>query len=331
MSKKGGSNSQPAPPDPVKTAQAQTATNIETAIAQSQLNNVNQVTPYGNLTYEQTGTGQNGVPIYTATQTLSPEQQAILDQSQAAELGLATTANNQIASVGETLSDPFSYQTGEHEAWASGLYDNLNSDSINRQREDVSSRLINQGLAPGSEAYDRAMQNVYEAENSSRDRFMLESYQTGMGQAQNERNQSINELSVLLNGGQVTQPNFVNTTPTNIPTVDYAGLVNQNYSNQLANYNQQQADQQNLIGGLFGLAGSGITAFSDKRVKRDIKKVGELDGHPLYRYKYKGALDDGREHVGVMAQETERSRPDAVTEVGGVKAVDYGALFGAAA
>ena len=41
----------PQPPNPVQTATAQTASNIGTAIAGSYLNNYNQVTPTGNLTY----------------------------------------------------------------------------------------------------------------------------------------------------------------------------------------------------------------------------------------------------------------------------------------
>lgn len=49
-----GSNA-PQPPDPQKTAQAQTQSSIATAQANSALGNVNQVTPYGNLSYNQTG------------------------------------------------------------------------------------------------------------------------------------------------------------------------------------------------------------------------------------------------------------------------------------
>jgi hypothetical protein len=51
------SPSTPAAPDPVATANAQGEMNKETAIANAQLNRVNQVTPYGNLTYAQTPQG----------------------------------------------------------------------------------------------------------------------------------------------------------------------------------------------------------------------------------------------------------------------------------
>ena len=58
----GGGGSQPAlqaqypqQPDPFAVAQAQTGYNINTATAQNDLNNVNQITPYGNVMYYQSG------------------------------------------------------------------------------------------------------------------------------------------------------------------------------------------------------------------------------------------------------------------------------------
>lgn len=107
----------PQPQDPKQTAAAQTATNIGTAIANQQLHNTNQVTPYGNLNFDQSGTYEytdplNGktheIPQYTATQTLSPEQQAILDQNQRGSLNLATLGADQSGRLSDLLSRPIS-------------------------------------------------------------------------------------------------------------------------------------------------------------------------------------------------------------------------------
>src|SRR6478609_3156459 len=51
----GKGSSAPKPPDPAKTAAAQTASNISTAQANAILGNVNQVTPDGRLDFTQTG------------------------------------------------------------------------------------------------------------------------------------------------------------------------------------------------------------------------------------------------------------------------------------
>lgn len=52
----------PAPPDPFQTAAAQTQTNIDTAIANNRMGMVDQVTPYGSLTYETIWDGPQGQP-----------------------------------------------------------------------------------------------------------------------------------------------------------------------------------------------------------------------------------------------------------------------------
>jgi len=81
-----------------------------------------------------------------------------------------------------------------------------------------------------------------------------------------------------------------------------------------------------LMGGLSSMGAAWLGA-SDERLKENIEKVGKLDGHSLYRYNYKG---HDKEHIGVMAQEVEKKRPDAVHKTaGGVRIVDYGALFNA--
>jgi hypothetical protein len=60
--------------------------------------------------------------------------------------------------------------------------------------------------------------------------------------------------------------------------------------------------------------------FSDKRLKKNIKKVGKLnDGQPVYKYDY----GDGRTQLGLMAQDVEKSHPEAVGLSHGYKTVDY--------
>lgn len=72
-----------------------------------------------------------------------------------------------------------------------------------------------------------------------------------------------------------------------------------------------------------GLASSLISAFSDIRLKRNINKVGERDGMGVYDYQYLWSDDVYR---GYIAQEVQKVRPDAVFEVDGFLAVNYGAL-----
>src|SRR5690554_4132193 len=85
----------PSPPNPVATAAAQTASNRETAITQAGLNAINQVTPYGNLTYTQDGKWADGTPKFTATQTLSDAGQQLYDTGLTTSQNLADLAQEQ--------------------------------------------------------------------------------------------------------------------------------------------------------------------------------------------------------------------------------------------
>lgn len=89
-----------------------------------------------------------------------------------------------------------------------------------------------------------------------------------------------------------------------------------------------QSSRQSQSPGLLGMLGFGLQAaplmFSDRRLKENVKKVGKTDdGLNVYTYNYKG---NPLRHMGVMAQEVEKVKPGAVGEIGGFKAVDYGAL-----
>lgn len=83
----------------------------------------------------------------------------------------------------------------------------------------------------------------------------------------------------------------------------------------------------NIAMGTGALSGSTTTTqqpggfFSDKRLKKDVKEIGEThDGQPIYSYKYKG---DDRTQIGLMAQDVEKKHPEAVGVMGGYKTVDY--------
>jgi hypothetical protein len=88
---------------------------------------------------------------------------------------------------------------------------------------------------------------------------------------------------------------------------------------------------QQIIGGAIGGIGAlaktgafgpaGWLTASDARLKDDVEEVGTLhDGSPVYSFRYRG---DPVTQIGLIAQDVEARHPDAVAEIGGVKAVDY--------
>lgn len=138
------------------------------------------------------------------------------------------------------------------------------------------------------------------------------------------RNQPINEISALLGASQVSMPTFSDVSMPTIPTTDVAGLINENYDQQLAAYQYEQSQMSSILGGLLGMGSSLLgnpALFSDRSLKTDIKVIGKADnGLNIYQYRYKWG---GPVQIGVMADEVEEIHPEAVQEHNGVKLVNY--------
>lgn len=240
----------PKPPDPMKTAQAQAGLNRQTAIDQQLLNMVGQNTPWGSVSYQQTGT-VNGIPQFTATTSFTPEQQAIFDSAQQAQGNLANIASEQSARVSDALSDPFQFNNQDAADWA---FDIASSRLLPQQQQDTSAlrtQLINSGLRPGTAAYEREMTRITQNQGDQLNQLALQGRGQAFSEALATRNQPLNEFNALLSQSQVANPAQMGaaTPQTAVGGVDYSGLVQSNYQQQLQNRGAG-------LGGLFGLAGS---------------------------------------------------------------------------
>jgi len=358
-----GKKSTPSPPpapDPRATAQAQSAANRETAISQAQLNMIGQNTPWGSLSYSRTGEGSDGTPMYTATTTLSPQQQQLLDSQQGTELMMNQTGQELLANAGRELVKPISLSglpgmpqlpQADESARTAALARILAraNPELDRQRESIETRLANQGLMVGSEAYGRGVDEFNRARNdftlgadiqagdemSRLFGLNLASYDRGVGARQQAiterllpRQMTINELAALTGGSQVSMPQWSPTPQTGVAPTDTIGPQNMAYQGQLAGWNAQNQQRNATMGGLFGLGASAASTLpffmmgSDRRIKDNIRKVGTLDnGLPVYAFRYKSG---GPEQIGLMAQDVEKVNPAAVAEIDGVKHVNYG-------
>ena len=296
----------PPPIDPKQTAAAATGTNISTAIANTAMGAVNQVGPNGTVTRTQTGTQKitdpftgvsYEVPTYTDTTTLSPVQQGIYDQTNAA------------------ISGRLSGLGGTRQAVEEALMARLNP-QIERDRAAMEARLANQGLGAGSRAYGASQDDFNRGVTDARLSAILSAGQ--------EESNAINNINALKSGGQVGIPQSAMSRPAQVATVDTAGLINAQQQQQMQAYQQQQAGRQGILGGLFGLGSSAIMA-SDRRLKTDIEKVEDRPGPDVYDFRYK-TDPKGTKRRGYMAQEVQKTRPDAVRKMGKYLAVDYSKL-----
>lgn len=331
----------PTLPDPAKTAAAQAAANKEAAVAQANINMVNQYTPGGQLEYTERGTASDGTPQYSATQTLSPEQQAIFDQNNTAALKYGQTANNQLDAISSRLSQPLDFSSlgaapqlneDTRSRVADSLYQRINP-QLEQERAALETRLANQGFTSGTEAFRNEMDQFSRSQNDARlavenaalgqasQLYGLEANQRdrSINEMMQQRSQPLNELAAMLSGSQVQGPSFVNSPQQSVAPADYMGAA---YGS--ANLAQNQiAEQNRQRQGLYNLLGTGAQAafmFSDRRLKTDIERIGEHKGLGVYLFRY---VWGGPLHIGYMAQEVQKLYPKAVRSISGFLAVNY--------
>lgn len=360
------SGSAPQPVDPYTQAQAQYGLSTGTALFNAGLNRTNSINPLGNSTwnasYNPSFSGGGPSPISGAPtmpgnyglggQTINigglgsitlpniPTSQAPQDPAGGAPTYTNTTslqpwANNLLQSPIQTQGlpgvDPNVNIQGDLANTQNAVY-NQTMDYLqpefDLQNSQLQSQLANQGALPGSAAYNNEMdrlsreqgfQQNQAASNAITAGQQEQSRLFGLGgqELQNQialRQAPINEYTSLTGGSAV---------PANASTPDISGAFNQQYQGQLAGYNANVASNNATTSDISSLIGAAIM-FSDKRMKTDIKKVGELpSGTGIYNYRFKGSPV---RQTGVIAQDVEKRQPEAVFNLGGRKAVNYGAL-----
>lgn len=130
-----------------------------------------------------------------------------------------------------------------------------------------------------------------------------------------QRGFTLNEIQALMNNQQVGVPQFNQFTAAS--KADTAPILQGSYmqgQQNAANASADNAFMNNLLGGASSIAGiAGM--FSDRRLKSNIRKVGERNGVNWYSYEI-----FGRPQIGVMADEV----PWAATQhPSGYMIVDY--------
>jgi hypothetical protein len=340
----GPAPSAPAAPDYSAAARETAQGNVDAARIATAANRVNQYTPYGSLEYTMSGEDKYGNPMWSATQKFSPEQQKLLDIQNQLSLGVGQLGTKGLEYVGQQLENPFdvsqlpSIGINPSETYSDAIMRRL-APQMEQGRGRLEQQLANQGIGIGTEAYDRAMRNFDQKQNDLMLGAQTQGLQAGLqarqqqlGELAYRRNEPLNVLSALRTGSQVTAPSYVNSSQqATTAGPDLLGAAGMQYNAQMGDFNAQQAAQANFNQGLMGLGGAGIMKYSDIRMKENIKQIHWLpNGLPVYEYEYKPEFKDiagHGVHIGVMAQQVEMVKPEAViTNANGYKMVNYGLL-----
>lgn len=286
--KKGGKA--PKAPDPNVVSQAQTQSNQDTAAFNAALNRTNTYTPMGSSEFTVTGTDASGAPIYRQDVKLAPDAQALYEQQMQQSRQLGDVAGGMMTRVGENYAQPMDTSSAPKLYGADDLLaarqqaqDALYSrqaaylDPQWQNREDaLASQLANKGIVEGSEAwrnerdqfsrersfdYDRAREAAIGAGASETAMLAdISGQQRGqtMAELYAQRAQPLNEFNALRNSSQVDMPQFDGAAPANSASTDVSGNMWNAYQANLDRWNAQQAGQNNIMSGLFGLGSAAL-------------------------------------------------------------------------
>lgn len=238
----GKGNSSP-PPAPDYTGAAQ-------ATQRSQM--VSQNTPYGSLKYFNDPSSPSG---FGSNVTLSPTGQRLLDLNNQISTGLGDQAVGGLARVGQAFSQPFDFGSVQDvQDKAYGAMTARLDPQWQMQQAQMETKLRNQGIPVGSEAWQNEMRTFNQAKNDAYQQANLGAIQTApqtFQLASALRTQPLNELNALRSGSQVTTPQF---TPQ--PGANYLGATQAagQYAGDI--YNAKTAQQNAMKGGLANLGGS---------------------------------------------------------------------------
>jgi hypothetical protein len=268
------SPSPPPPPDYTGAANATAAGNLEAARATASANKVNQVTPYGNLTYKTNGKDSYGNDLYTATQTLSPGEQSKFDKNNALSNSLLDTASHGLGQVNNLLSNTsldeskLAQPSIQGQAVQDAIMHRLQPE-LDRQQSGLDNQLANQGIMQGSEAWNTAQRQQSNNRNDLETQAALQGINTGQAARQQgvaeqyaAQSRPLDIVNALRTGNQVQNPSFVNVPQqANVAGPDLLGAAQGNYNAQMGQYNAAQAGDNNFMSGLFNLGGSALGAY----------------------------------------------------------------------
>jgi hypothetical protein len=159
--------------------------------------------------------------------------------------------------------------------------------SMARNRVSTETQLVNQGLRPGSEAYDNAINLLGQQENDARTQAALQgiTLDTGanaqgfnqalqggqfgntaqrqaLSQAIEQRQMPLNEITSLMSGSQIQNPQYQAYQGQNVAAAPIAQATQQQGAFDQNIYNQQVGSSNANTSGLFQLGGSALMAYA---------------------------------------------------------------------
>lgn len=259
-----GKASAPPPPDYEGAAKATAAGNLEAAKYGTVANRATQINPYGKVSWQR---GATDYDPWTQTTELSEAGQKQFDLQNDLQTKFGETANTGFDKVRGIFENPDIDQSKLPQApinagmTAQQAMMSRLQPTLDRNDEALRTRLANQGLSLGSQAYNREMNLQGQNAND----LYLQSAMQGIGLDSNARKDALNEayaaqsrplnlINSLRTGNQVQSPQFSNyAQQATTQGPDMLNAANMKYGAQMDAVNAQNEATNGLIGGIAGI------------------------------------------------------------------------------
>jgi hypothetical protein len=298
----GGKGKAPPPPDYAGMAREQSAANRQAAIASAVLSNPNMRTPTGTrrISYAKDPTTGEFTP--TITDELTPEAQQAFEAQQRVDLALSNLGERSVGRVEDVMGKGFQYggpniqtslnlsdvakmpvnagMTGQQAMMA-----RLNP-QIEQNRESTRQNLANQGITPGSEAWNNAMREQQQGENDMYSQAALQGINADIAANAQGFNQAVqagqfantageqdylrqlglynlplNQVASLMGNAQIQMPQFQGYSGQNIEAAPiFAAGQAQDQAN-MARYNAEVAGKNATMNAVVGGGAAAATAY----------------------------------------------------------------------
>ncbi len=197
---------------------------------------------------------------------------------------------------------------------------NQAADKLNKQfsldAADLNTRLQNQGLAVGSNAYQNAFSTLQDSQYDALQNAAYNSIIQGQSAFSNSLNDMVTAGNFTNNARQLSLSEILQSLQNSISGYqvqkDKFNAWN-TASDQITDQGQRSSQGLTLKDGVQIMNSMAMlaSASSDLRLKENISPVGQLDnGLTVYRFNYIGSPQT---QIGLIAQEVRDVKPDAVT------------------
>lgn len=107
----------------------------------------------------------------------------------------------------------------------------------------------------------QAQQQVNNASQDQQFNQSMGARNQGLNELMTQQQNPLNVLNSLRTGAQVTSPTFGNTPQVNMPGVDMAGIMNNQFQAQMGAYNGQVSQSNSATQGVVGIAAAAAAAY----------------------------------------------------------------------